>query len=216
MKLYFISGLGADCRVFKHIQLPAGFEAVHLDWITAKKNESLADYAGRLSASISNEEDFGLVGLSMGGMIASEIAKIRQPRVTILLSSIPVYRNLPFYFHWAYACQLHRLVPVGLLKWASIRKRDMAPDTEEDKLILKQVIKDSDPAFVRWAMHAILTWKNETVPANCWHIHGSRDEVLPIKYTRPTHRIEGGNHLMVMSRAGELNRIFSEILLTPN
>ena len=41
MKVYFVSGLAADKRVFKHIILPVGFETVYLDWITPLKNESL-------------------------------------------------------------------------------------------------------------------------------------------------------------------------------
>ena len=212
MKLYFISGLGADSRVFKHIQLPAGYEMVHLDWIAPRDGETLHDYAVRLAAGINSSEDFGLVGLSLGGMMACEIAKIHPPQTTILLSSIPVHTSLPYYFNWAYKLKMHKLVPVGLLKYASIYKRGLAPDNEEDKAILKQVIKDSDPVFIRWAMNAILTWRNETLPPNCWHIHGSKDEILPIKYTQPTHIIEGGNHLMIMNKAPQLNHIFQEIL----
>jgi pimeloyl-ACP methyl ester carboxylesterase len=212
MKLYFISGLGADGRVFKNIQLPPGFSMIHLDWIEPTKNESLPEYAGRLATKIDTGEDFGLVGLSLGGMMASEIAKTHHPVTTILLSSIPVHSCLPGYFHWAYKLKLHKLVPIGFLKTASIFKRKFSPDKPEDKLILKQVIRDTDPVFVRWALNAILTWRNETAPSNCWHIHGSKDEILPIRYTKPTHIIEGGNHLMIMNKADELNKILRQIL----
>jgi pimeloyl-ACP methyl ester carboxylesterase len=215
MKLYFISGLGADSRVFKHIQVPEGYEVVYLDWIPPVASESLSHYAYRLAESIDTKEAFGLVGLSMGGMIASEIAKIYHPVTTILLSSIPVNSSMPAYFNWAYKLRLHKLVPIRLLKSASIWKRGLAPDSAEDKHILRQVIRDTDPAFVRWAMGAILTWKNDSLPPNYWHIHGSRDEILPLKYTYPTHIIEGGNHLMIMNKAEELNRIMAEILPTP-
>lgn len=212
MKLYFISGLGADSRVFKHIAVPDGYEIVHLDWIKPLPLESLPSYAGRLAASINSEEGFGLVGLSLGGMIAIEIAKLYSPSTLILLSSIPVNANLPYYFNWVHKLKLHRIVPINLLKYASIWKRGFAPDQPEDKQILKAVIKDSDPAFVRWGMNAILTWKNDFVPQNCWHIHGTMDEILPIKYTNPTHQVDGGNHLMIMNKAKEINQIFSEIL----
>ncbi|RYD69520.1 MAG: hypothetical protein EOP53_27030, partial [Sphingobacteriales bacterium] len=65
MKVYFISGLAADCRVFKRIQLPAGFESVYLDWIPPLPNESLQSYAMRMAESIDTNEPFALVGLSM-------------------------------------------------------------------------------------------------------------------------------------------------------
>ena len=212
MKVYFISGLAADSRVFKHIHLPEEHEMVFLDWIEPHKEESLRSYAARLSEKIDLKSPFALVGLSMGGMMASEIAKIHQPVATILLSSVPVNTHLPFYFQWAYRLRLHRLVPVGLLKSASVLKRGLTPDSTEDKLILKQVIKDSDPAFIKWAMQAILSWKNDDIPQRYWHIHGTRDEILPLKYTNPSHRIEGGNHLMIMSRAEEINTLLRELL----
>ena len=205
MKVYFISGLAADSRVFKHIELPPGYETIYLDWIDPQKEESLSSYAGRLAEKIDATQPFALIGLSMGGMMAAEIARIYRPAVTILLSSVPVHSQLPYYFSWAYRLKLHKIVPVGLLKSASILKRGLTPDSREDKLVLKQVIKESDPAFIRWAMNAILSWKNEDIPQPYWHIHGTRDEILPLKYTRPTHLVQGGNHLMIMSKAAELN-----------
>ncbi|MBC7849623.1 MAG: hypothetical protein H7Y31_07800, partial [Chitinophagaceae bacterium] len=52
MKVYFISGLAADRRVFKNIVLPDEHEIVHLDWITPLKGESLREYSQRLSSPI--------------------------------------------------------------------------------------------------------------------------------------------------------------------
>jgi hypothetical protein len=42
MKVYFISGLGADERVFQRLELP-GIEQVHLGWISPTKKKSLKD-----------------------------------------------------------------------------------------------------------------------------------------------------------------------------
>ncbi len=67
MKVYFISGLAADKRVFKYISLPTGCEAVHLDWITPQKDDTLPSYALRLASAINRDEPFALVGLSFGG-----------------------------------------------------------------------------------------------------------------------------------------------------
>ncbi len=105
------------------------------------------------------------------------------------------------------------MVPISLLQKISILKRGLAPDNAEDKNLLRQVIKDSDPQFIRWAMNAILLWKNEEVPAALWHIHGNRDGILPIRWARPTHLVEGGNHLMIMSKAKELNIFLKEALV---
>jgi len=213
MKVYFISGLAADCRVFKYVQLPDGFEKIFIDWIPPGPAESLQSYSLRLAEVIDTTEQFALVGLSMGGMIATEIAKVHPPAACILLCSVPTHLHMPGYYKWAFTLKLHKLVPIGLLKKASMLKRGFTPDTASDKALLKTVIKDSDPAFIRWAMHAILSWQNETIPASLWHIHGTKDEILPIRYTKPTHVIEGGNHLMIMSKAEPLNEFLKTALL---
>ena len=123
MKVYFISGLAADKRVFKYIELPPDFEIVHLDWVEPLKNETLSHYSDRLSEKIDTGEPFSVIGLSMGGMIASEIAKRLNPLQTILISSVPASNHLPVYFRWASSMGLHKLVPVSFVKSLAIMKR---------------------------------------------------------------------------------------------
>lgn len=212
MKVYFISGLAADRRVFKNIRLPEGYETVYLDWIAQLPEESLESYASRLAKKIDTSEKFALVGLSMGGMIAAEIAKLYKPEITILLSSVPVYSHFPRRFRLARKLKLHEMIPVSMFKSASVIKRLFAPESREDKQVLLQLVRESDPAFIKWAMGAILHWKNETVPEPMAHIHGSKDEILPVKYTCPTHIITKGTHLMVMNRADEVNQLLKDLL----
>ena len=50
-KVYFISGLGADKRIFSFLDL-SFCEPVFIDWITPLKNESLESYALRLRKQI--------------------------------------------------------------------------------------------------------------------------------------------------------------------
>jgi len=212
MKVYFISGLGADSRVFKHIRLPSGCEKIYLEWIQPIKNESLGSYALRLAKDIDTNERFALIGLSMGGMIASEISKTYSPVTTILLSSVPTSRQLPGHFKIAYALNLHRLIPMKLIKSVTILKRLFTAEDPADKIILRQVIRDSDPIFIRWAMGAILQWDNDKMPFPLWQIHGTKDEIIPLRYTKPTHTIPKGTHMMVMTKAKELNKILEEAL----
>jgi len=215
MKVYFIAGLAADARVFKHLQLPAHCTAVFLEWIKPLPGETLAAYAIRLAAAIDTREPFGLVGLSMGGMLAMEIARHHPPAITVLISSIPSARQLPFYFKAAGNMGIHKWVPVRLVKSASLIKRVFTLETAEDKEMLRALIRESDDAFIIWAMGAILQWKGDEAPVNYVHIHGSRDAVLPMRYTKPTHVIAGGGHLMVMNRAADINKILQQVFSRP-
>ncbi|THU39938.1 alpha/beta hydrolase [Niastella caeni] len=212
MKVYFISGLAADKRVFKHIQLPADCEAVYLDWISPEKDESLPSYALRLAAKINREEPFALVGLSFGGMLATEIAKQYKPTVTILISSVPVSTQLPGYFKVAGKMGLHKIVPISLLKSSAATKRFFTRELAEDKKLLWQIINESDTGLIRWSMNAILNWKNDIIPQPVWHIHGKRDEVLPVRYTHPTHTIPKEGHMLVMTCPDIVNEILANAL----
>ena len=87
MTAYFISGIGADYRMFTHIRLPEGYQAVYIHWIPPKKKEPLGAYASRLIAQIDTAEPFVLIGLSLGGIMAVEIAKRYPPVCTPLWPS---------------------------------------------------------------------------------------------------------------------------------
>lgn len=212
MKAYFISGMAADERVFKYVRLPEGYEIVHLTWIDPEKEESLPSYAVRLAEKIDTSEPFVLIGLSFGGMLVTEIAKRYPPVKTILIASIPLSAQLPGYFRVAATLRLHKVIPIGLVKTAARFKRYITNERSEDKKLLWEIIKNSNPDFIRWSMQAILTWKNEEMPQEILHIHGTRDEVLPARYTKPTHIIPKAGHLMVMTSPDDVNRILYNAL----
>jgi pimeloyl-ACP methyl ester carboxylesterase len=213
-KIYFISGLGADSRVFSKLKFPPQFDLIYLDWVPALENESLAHYAGRLSVNIDNSAPFYLVGLSFGGMLATEIAKKLNPVHTFLISSIPVFKELPWYYRASGALNLQKIVPLSLMKKGNtIGLRFLGAKTEDEKALLKQLIIDSDPVFMKWALTAILKWRNTERPANIIQIHGTADNILPHKYTKADILIEGGGHFMVYANATKIMEKVSAYLI---
>ena len=56
-KIYLISGLGADERVFKNLNL-GNFEPHFIKWNEPFKNENLPNYAKRLMSQIMTEKPF--------------------------------------------------------------------------------------------------------------------------------------------------------------
>ncbi|PTS94114.1 alpha/beta hydrolase [Pedobacter sp. HMWF019] len=207
-RIYFISGLGADRRAFRRLVFPVDVELIHLDWITPLPKESLQNYAARLSEGIDPSVPFYLIGLSFGGMLATEIAKKLKPIHTFLISSVPVYTQLPWYYRTAGFLRLERMVPLGLMKQSnSIGLKFLGGKTSEELSLLKQLIEDSDPYFMKWALTCILNWRNKEIPTDLTHIHGTNDNILPAKYTKPDFLIKGGGHFMVYGDAGEISKI---------
>jgi pimeloyl-ACP methyl ester carboxylesterase len=76
--IVFLTGLGADHRLFKH-QTAAFPDSVALDWIEPNPGEVLEDYAVRLADTLLElQKPIIVCGLSLGGMIV-----IHRVRVNI-------------------------------------------------------------------------------------------------------------------------------------
>jgi len=212
MDVYFISGLGADSRIFKYIDLPEGFRVRYVEWIDPLEKETLADYAGRLSEQVDMSEPFVLAGLSLGGIMAVEMAKKIPPVATILISSIPLSRQLPPYFSFARFIGITSVLPASFFKRAALVKRALSAEDDEDKRLLRQLIREGNDRFIKWAVNAVLRWKNGNLPRLLWQIHGSRDEVFPVWLTRPTHLLRGAGHMAILTHKEEVNNALREIL----
>ncbi len=211
MKAYFISGLGADKKVFQNIKLPAAYEPVYLEWIAHRKNETLNDYAVRFAEPI-NEQQFILIGLSFGGMIASEIARIKNPVKTIIISSLASADELPWYFKQAGKIGLHKALPVTFIKAATLLNRVMGAGTPQDKAVVYHFVKNAKPSFIRWSLNAIINWDQHERLPGIIHLHGDKDHLLPRRFSRPDFIIKNGGHLMVLNKADEVNSVLRKIL----
>ncbi|MBV7532280.1 alpha/beta fold hydrolase [Chitinophaga sp. sic0106] len=211
--LYLISGLGADERVFRHLRFPDGYEVHFLPWIAPQPQESISSYASRMAAGITAEGQVSLAGLSFGGIMSIEIAKLRPIHQTILLSSIKQTSEKPAYFNWIRRLQLTKLPDFIIFQNRTrIVEYYMDVSSPEEKQLLRDYLARKDYAYSRWAFEVILNWENEFRPQNLVHIHGDRDHPFPIKYLHPTHIIPNAGHFMVYNRAAEVSRILSEVL----
>lgn len=210
-KVYFISGLGADQRIFSFLDLTF-CEPVFIDWISPLKNERLENYALRLRHQIP-ENNPTIVGISFGGMLTVELAKNNPDVKAIILSSNKTKKEFPFYFKAGRYIPVYKWGSASISKKITLRFSSILGGTnkEENKLI-RQIILDSDLSFVRWAISAILNWENNTIPANLTHIHGSADKLLPIRYVKPDHVIEGGTHVMTLDKHEEVSRLLKALI----
>lgn len=210
--IYFVSGLGADERIFQWLRYD-GYRPKHVQWIPPHKAEPIEDYALRLSAQIEDEHPI-VVGLSFGGMIAIEIAKHIEVRQVILLSSVKDKSEVPFYFKLFRAFPLHRIFPFKSLLWGFywLAYWLFAPEGIDQRALLKTVLVETDPHFLKWALHKVVVWKNQTVPDNVVHLHGKRDRIFPYRFVTPDYTLEASGHLMVMNRAEAVSNLLEALI----
>lgn len=211
-EVYFISGLGADWRVFQRLKLE-GYRPVHIRWERPKWREPIEKYAGRLLEQV-NTETPTLVGLSFGGLMAVEMAKLCQPAQVIVISSATTAAQIPPYFKLFRWLPIQLVVPFKQLLWAVhwLLNWLFGLRAPEDCSLFKQVLVDTDPFFLRWAMNRVIYWRNRTVPQNLVQIHGGRDRVFPFGKRSADVVVPGGGHLMVLNRAEELSKLLMAAL----
>ncbi|MDR1890211.1 MAG: alpha/beta hydrolase [Zoogloeaceae bacterium] len=206
--IHVFSGLGADERVFCRLDF-SGFEVVFIRWITPEKREPIEHYARRLSGQITTPNPV-LLGLSFGGIMAVEVAKLMATRKIILLSSAKNRWEIPFSYRLFGALKLHKCLPPRLLKTPNpLTDWFFGVQTPEDKALLAAILVDTDPVFLAWATDQIVRWANTQNPANCLHIHGEQDRILPLRHVRADIAIARGGHLMVLNQAGTLSEILA-------
>ncbi|MBN8688371.1 MAG: alpha/beta hydrolase [Chitinophagales bacterium] len=210
-KVYFISGLGADKRIFSFLDL-SFCEPVFIDWISPLKNESLEKYALRLRQQIPDESPW-IVGISFGGMLAVEMAKSDPAIHAIILSSNKTRKEFPAYLRAGLYLPLYKWSPARLSKQFTLCTSSLLGGTNDaEKKLLHQIIRDSDMRFVRWAISAILHWKNKIIPGNIIHVHGTADKLLPCRYVKADFVVEGGSHVMTLDKHGEISRLLQQLI----
>lgn len=213
MNVYFISGLGADKRAFERLTLPEKFTVHHLDWIPPLPGEPLTTYAKRLAKGVDTSLPFSLVGLSLGGMMASVLSTELKPEKTILISSIGCPGELPPLLKLAAKSRVYTLLPQWLLNKPNFLLYLLfGTRTKTEKSLITEIVRSADGAFLKWGIQAILTWKGTERPQHLFHIHGSADKILPLKYTQPNVVIENGSHFMVWTKAAQISQHLVQIL----
>lgn len=222
--VYCISGLGADARVFEHLELP-GCALHHVSWLPpargsldsrgarSSRAEPIAAYAARMAASIRHEQPV-LLGLSFGGVMAIEIARLLPVRRLWLLSTVKQRDEMPGYMRFGKYLPLHKIfLPLNPQRWMGpIENRNLGVETPEERAMVSEFRRDVDVYYLRWAIDALINWDMPAPPGNSLHIHGGADRIFPVALARPDVVVPGAGHFMVHNRAPEVSRLLLQDL----
>jgi len=206
--VYLIPGMAASPSIFKNIKLDKNrFEMFLLEWKIPHKKETLQDYAKRIAEDIQHKDPV-IIGVSFGGILAQEISLIISVRKTIIISSVKSYQEYPRRIKFAKFTRIYKLFPIRV--FTNIER--YIPDNinhkylKERKEIYKTYMSVRDEYYLKWSLEQIILWNRKTPDPNVIHIHGSKDEVFPIKYINNCFVIEGATHVMILSKFRWLNK----------
>jgi pimeloyl-ACP methyl ester carboxylesterase len=211
-KIFLIAGLGADTRLYNNIDLQDN-EVVPVDWIEPNESDTLGTYAQKLIHQYFINVNSIVIGTSLGGMIAIEIAKQVRLNKVILISSIKTDKEAPWYFKLFNTLPAHQLFSGRLLANLGFLIKPLFGNmSAQDAWLFKDMLKKSSPKFIKWAMGAVLKWRNEVIPANVYHIVGDKDLVFNYKKINNATIVKGGTHIMVFDKAKQINKLLKGIL----
>ena len=213
MKVYFLSGLGADKTVFQFLNLKY-CEPVFVSWIQPLQNETLPSYAFRLKDHYKISNDATICGLSFGGMIATEIAKEFSTSNVILISSAKTKYEMPPFYRLGKYFSMHNFAPGPVQRWFMLNIKNLfGLKTPNYIKVYEELIKNADIDFNKWAVTALVNWNNTHIPDNITHIHGTTDKILPYKYVKCNYPIKQGGHLMIMEQSSLISELLQDIIL---
>lgn len=212
--IYLIPGQGGDQRLFNNLTFDESFEVKHIHFETPPEGISIKEYAIILANQIDTSRPFILVGVSLGGMIASEMTEFLQPEKTIIISSAKNCQELPGRYRFQQSVPLYRLVSSRMAKvGAQILQPIVEPDRRREKETFIKMLKAKDPEFLRRTIGMIINWNKEENQSGIIHIHGNKDKTIPIRNVEYHYLVKGGSHMMVLTKGEEISQILHLILL---
>lgn len=194
--------MATDCRVFK------GFELEHFDmhcieWTPYEEAQTLGEYAAMLMKQIDTSQPFALAGVSMGGMLAQEIAKIKTPEFIALISSAESAKELPKFYKLARFLPLHKLNNTFFLNlYLTTPVAMRGVKASADRKLYLDMIRDTGVDFMNWQIDKIIGWEGSSEGITCpiYRIHGAADTVIPISESHVYDKVATGRtHKMVIN-----------------
>jgi len=210
--IYFIPGTGADGRLFERIHIKQ-YDTIWLEYLVPEKHEIFSHYIGRMAAKIDTSEAYSIVGVSLGGMIATELADRLHPEEVVVIAGAKRASELPNHYHLFRYLPLHRVIGGRMMIWGTKLMQPLFEPMEADQqAVFRSMISQKSPHFIKSAVRWMINWKRDDYRTDIYHIHGAKDHTLPIKNVEANYVIEEGGHMITYDRAEEISSLLKEVI----
>ena len=214
MNIYLFSGLGADERLFKKLKPIPGYTYVPVPYVPPASANTLADYASLMIAANKFQTPCIFGGVSIGGMIAQEVAQILKPEKLILISTIQHRDEKPNLFNWANNGFVKAMLSKPVLKIVAALGDKFTIKSSEGRELFYAMLRDSNPSFMKFGAGVVMDWKPPKATVPIIRIHGTVDRVFPLSRIneKACKLIEGGNHFMIYEKGEEIGSVLADAL----
>lgn len=212
--VYFMPGLAASSSIFEYIKLNKDrFEIHFLEWQEPdSESETLTDFAAKYVREIKHKMPV-LIGVSFGGILVQEISRLIEVKKLIIISSIRHENELPKRLKYLRLSGIYRLFPSKKIAHIDdFSKYDFHPHLKKKGELYNKYFSKRNEKYLNWAIRKMLYWKNNSQHKELIQIHGTKDEIFPIKYIKNCIRVEGGTHAMIIVKAKKISSIIENQL----
>lgn len=208
--IYCIPGLGQDHRVFEGLEIEHA-ELRFIDWIEAKEDEDIPAYAARLAEKIEKVSNLYLLGVSLGGIMSVEIAKLIPVKKLILISTVKNRSELPASFEWMGKIPMKsNSLPKFVIEAQVLLKPFYGKANQKGIELFEEMLRSASIDFIRWAWNRIPEWNSKGEPkAPFLHIHGTADLVFPIKHIDQALTLKGATHFAIFNDLEKINQLIN-------
>lgn len=207
-------GLAASSTIFQRIVLTnAIFETILLEWEIPLDNETLTEYAKRITKKITHPNPV-LIGVSFGGILVQEMAKCIEVRKIIIISSVKTNLEFPVRMKVAKTTKAYKLIPTNLIaNIESLSRFSFGTAINKRLQLYEKFLCVRDKRYLDWAVEQIILWDRTIADESIIHIHGDQDDVFPIKHIQNCIVVKGGTHVMILSKYKWLNENLPKLIL---
>jgi len=213
MDIHLIPGLGADHRIFDKLLVDVPNRYAH-DWPIMAAGSSLRHFAETIAERIDAKRPHVLIGMSMGGMVVQEMAAITKPARVVIISSWKGPHEMPLPIRSLRGTHPERILTKEVLKRLMPMIRwQMGASGKEEWALLNAFMGAHSIEQLKAQVSAVMDWKGLPMPIEgLLHIHGDQDRLMPLISIQGAEVVPGGTHLMVYSKAREVEAILLERL----
>ncbi|PCJ93400.1 MAG: alpha/beta hydrolase [Flavobacteriaceae bacterium] len=214
LHVYLMPGMAANPSIFNNISLPSEqFETHFLEWHVPKKGCSIQEYAMEMCKNVKHKDPI-LLGVSFGGMLVQEMAKLMPVQKVIIVSSVKHKSELPKRMIFAKYTKIHKLLPTGLVNNVELLAKYAFGEPVTKRLELyEKYLSVRDKYYIDWSIDQIVNWQHTEHLPNLVHIHGDSDPVFPISHIKDCIPVKNGTHTMIIHRSKWFNEQLAAIIL---
>ena len=211
--VYLMPGMSANSLIFEKIKFPENFKLHKLDWINPDIDESIENYAKRLSEKIVHKNPV-LIGVSFGGILVQEISKIVKVDKLIIISSIKCNKEMPSHMKFGKITKSYKLLPVKWINdFESLISFVLGPKIKKRVDLYRKYLSIRDENYLSWSLREMIEWKQSKPLKNIIHIHGTKDLVFPTLYIKNFIKVPRGDHAMILKRAEWINQNIPKMIM---